>query len=155
MVNTLRCNLSLDLDMLQEVTSLPDQLDEAARYIKSLQMNLERMKEKKNSLMGVETNPNMNQNTRMVKEGLKSPQFEIQQKGSALEVVLITGLDCQFMFNETIRVLYEEGADIVNASYTVVEDTVFHTMHCQVRKLPGLSSSDYYYCISSGLMWYI
>ena len=143
--------------MLQEVTSLPDQLDEAARYIKSLQINLERMKEKKNSLMGVETNPNMNQNTRMVKEGvgLKSPQFEIHQKGSALEVVLITGLDCQFMFNETIRVLHEEGADIVNASYTVVEDTVFHTMHCQVRKLPGLSSNDYYYCISSGLKWNI
>ncbi|KAK9267898.1 hypothetical protein L1049_010335 [Liquidambar formosana] len=37
-----------------EATSLPDQLDEAAKYIKSLQTNLEKMKEKKDSLMGVE-----------------------------------------------------------------------------------------------------
>lgn len=63
----------------------------------------------------------------------KWPQIEVHENGSALEVVLITGLDCQFMFNETIRVLHEEGADIVNASFSVVnEDTVFHTIHCKV-----------------------
>jgi len=64
--------------------------------------------------------------------GLKSPRFEIQQTGSALEVVLITGLDSQFMFSETIRVLHEEGVDVVNASYNVIEDAVFHSIHCQV-----------------------
>nr|KYP32300.1 hypothetical protein KK1_047057 [Cajanus cajan] len=52
--------------------------------------------------------------------------------GSVLEVVLVTGLDFQFMFNETIRVLQEEGSDVVNASYTVIENEVFHTIHCRV-----------------------
>jgi hypothetical protein len=36
------------------------------------------------------------------------------------------------MFNETIRVLHEEGAEIINASFSVVEDTVFHTINSKV-----------------------
>jgi hypothetical protein len=118
---------------LQE-TSLPDQLDEATSYIKKLQTNLERMKEKKDRLMGMEKpNESMSSNSSGVMAmGIRSAQIEIHQNGAALEVVLITGLDCQFMFNETIRVLYEEGAEIVSASFTVVEDTVFHTIHSKV-----------------------
>lgn len=75
-------------------------------------------------------NERMNNDGRRV--GLKSPRIEIQQMGSALEVVLITGFDCQFMFSETIRVLHEEGVDVVNASYKVIEGAVFHSIHCQV-----------------------
>ncbi|KAJ7946990.1 transcription factor bHLH36 [Quillaja saponaria] len=112
-------------------TSLPDQLDEATNYIKKLQMDLERMREKKDILMGNE-NPNMTMNVGKRMVGLRSPEIEIKEIGSALEIVLITGLDCQFMFNETIRVLHEEGADIVNASFSVVEDTVFHSIHSKV-----------------------
>ncbi|XP_050287014.1 transcription factor bHLH162 isoform X2 [Quercus robur] len=115
----------------REVTSLPDQLDEAANYIKRLQTKLERMKEKKNNLMGIHEKSNASTDCGMTM-GFKPPQIEIHEVGSALEVVLITGLDFQFMFNETIRVLHEEGAEIVNASFTVVEDTVFHTIHSKV-----------------------
>ncbi|KAL5575399.1 hypothetical protein UlMin_018429 [Ulmus minor] len=117
----------------KEVASLPDQLGEAASYIKKLQISLEKMKEKKDSLMGIErSNNNVGGFSRGAMVSLKSPQIEIQEMGSALEVILITGLDCQFMFNETIRVLHEEGADIVNASFSVVEDTVFHTIHSKI-----------------------
>lgn len=116
-------------------TSLPEQLDEATSYIKKLQTNLERMKEKKDGLMGMEK-PNgsmsSSSSSRVMAKGIRSAQIEIHQNGAALEVVLITGLDCQFMFNETIRVLHEEGAEIVSASFTVVEDTVFHTIHSKV-----------------------
>ncbi|XP_027339370.1 transcription factor bHLH162 [Abrus precatorius] len=113
--------------------SLPDQLEEATNYIKKLQMNLEKMKDKKIMLLGIEK-PNMRVNGGKTTVGLKSPRIEIQQMGSALEVVLVTGLDSQFMFSESIRVLYEEGVDVVNASYKVVEDLVFHSIHCQVRE---------------------
>jgi hypothetical protein len=103
---------------LQE-TSLPDQLDEATNHIKKLQTNLERMKEKKDSLIvGMDEKPNSSTNSGMTMMGLRSPQIEIHQNGSALEVILITGLDCQFMFNETIRVLHEEGAEIVSAIFS-------------------------------------
>lgn len=115
---------------LQEAITLPDQLDEAANYIKRLQEKLEKMKERKDNLMGFER-PNTSPNSGAM-VGLKPPQIDIHEKGSALEVVLITGLDFQFMFNETIRVLHEEGAEIVNASFSVVDDTVFHTIHAQV-----------------------
>ncbi|KAH0985690.1 hypothetical protein GBA52_012867 [Prunus armeniaca] len=120
----------------REVTSLPDQLDDAVNYIKKLQMNLEKMREKKECLMGNEKSGNSNAGFvgGEVMGGLKSPQIEIeiQEMGSALQVVLITGLDYQFMFNESIRVLHEEGADIVNASFSIVEDTIFHTIHSKI-----------------------
>ncbi|KAK7302798.1 hypothetical protein RJT34_13694 [Clitoria ternatea] len=111
--------------------SLPDQLGEATNYIKKLQVNLEKLKEKKNMLIRIQrTNVTMNGGNRSM--GLKSPRIQIQQTGSALEIVLVTGLNSQFMFRETIRVLLEEGIDVVNASYKVVEDAVFHSIHCQV-----------------------
>ncbi|XP_021635027.2 transcription factor bHLH162 isoform X2 [Hevea brasiliensis] len=112
----------------RESVSLPDQLDEAANYIKKLQTNLEKMKEKKDSLMGTHERPNasMSSGTAML---IRSPQIEVHEVGSALDVSLITGLDSQLMFNEAIRVLHEEGAEIVNASFAVVDDTVFHTIH--------------------------
>uniref|UniRef100_A0A3N7E7Q0 BHLH domain-containing protein n=1 Tax=Populus trichocarpa TaxID=3694 RepID=A0A3N7E7Q0_POPTR len=117
----------------EPVLSLPDQLDEAASYIKRLQTNLERMKEKKDNLMGTErTNYASMSSCNGTTTGLRSPQIEVRETGSTLEVVLITGLDGQFMFNETIRVLHEEGAEIINASFSVVEDTVFHTIHSKV-----------------------
>ncbi|KAL7213053.1 hypothetical protein ACSBR2_015706 [Camellia fascicularis] len=113
-----------------EAMSLTDQIDEAANYIKKLQKNLEKLKQKRDSLMGVEKPKARMKSTTNV--GLRSPQIEINVMGSALDVVLITGLDCQFMFNETIRVIHEEGAEIVNASFSVVDDTVFHTIHSKV-----------------------
>ncbi|KAJ6416608.1 hypothetical protein OIU84_002467 [Salix udensis] len=118
----------------EPVLSLPDQLNEAASYIKRLQTNLEKMKEKKDSLMGVErTNYASMASCNGTATGLRPPQIEVREMGSTLEVVLITGLDSQFMFNETIRVLHEEGAEIINASFSVVEDTVFHTIHSKVE----------------------
>ncbi|KAL5096708.1 hypothetical protein RYX36_001035 [Vicia faba] len=89
------------------------------------------MKEKKFLLETQRPNVNMKRRDKLM---LKSPKIEIQQIGLTLEVVLITGLDSQFLFNETIRILNEEGVDIVNASYKVNKDTVFHSIHCQVQE---------------------
>ncbi|KAK7319694.1 hypothetical protein RJT34_04419 [Clitoria ternatea] len=112
----------------REANSLTDQIDNATKYIKNLQIRLEKMKEKKNSLIDFERSKNVS----MI--GLMSPQIKIQQTGSSLEIVLITGLDYLFLFNEIIRVIQEEGSEVVNASYTVVENAVFHTIHCQVEE---------------------
>nr|KYP62908.1 Transcription factor bHLH36 [Cajanus cajan] len=120
----------------RESISLPDQLEEAAEYIKKLQINAEKLKDKKNMLLGNERSNGRMYGGKSV--GLKSPRIEIQQMGSALEVVLITGLDSQFMFSEIIRVLGEEEVDIVNASYKVIGDAVFHSIHCQVSHLTSI-----------------
>ncbi|GLU22997.1 hypothetical protein SLE2022_390320 [Rubroshorea leprosula] len=121
----------------REPMSLPDQLDEATNYIKKLQTNLERMKERKDGLMGMVRRRNASRSS-----GIKCPEIKIQEMDSALEVVLITGLDGQFIFNETIRILHEEGADIVNASFSVVNDIIFHTIHCKVGdSAPGFGAA--------------
>ncbi|XP_057949067.1 transcription factor bHLH162 isoform X2 [Malania oleifera] len=122
---------------LREAASVPDQLDEARSYIKRLQTKLERMKERRESLIG---GHKLSTSEEKSVGGSKSlPQVEIRETGPALEVVLITGLDYQFMFNETIRILHEGGADIVNASFSVIHETVFHTIHSKVEE----SSSAY------------
>lgn len=127
------------MGLLLQEASLPDQLDDAVNYIKKLRTNLEKLREKKDRLMGIEKSSHCNagfgRSGGPITEGLNSsPLVEIHEMGSALEVLMITGLDYQFMFNESIRVLQEEGADIVNASFSVVEDTIFHTIHSKVTK---------------------
>ncbi|KAJ8545520.1 hypothetical protein K7X08_018103 [Anisodus acutangulus] len=97
---------------LQEFLSLPDLLEEATNYIKKLQIDLERMGQRKESLTAC-VNSNSKSSSTGRKERLPLPHIEIHRFDSALEVVLITGLDYQFMFNNIIRILHEEGADIV------------------------------------------
>ncbi|KAF8409239.1 hypothetical protein HHK36_005313 [Tetracentron sinense] len=112
-----------------EAISLPDQLDEAANYIKRLEKKLEKMKAKKEAIR--KSNTSMNSGI-TVGSSKSVPQLEIHEMGSALEVVLISGLKSQLIFNEIIRVLHEEGAEVVNASFSVVDDTAFHTIHSEV-----------------------
>ncbi|KAF5742281.1 hypothetical protein HS088_TW09G00325 [Tripterygium wilfordii] len=116
----------------REPVSLPDQLYEAEKYIKKLQISLEKLKERKDSLMGIERP--FPSNNSCGTNGTRLPQIEIHENGLALEIALITRLDCQFIFNETIRVLCEEGVEIVNASFSVIEDTVFHAIHSKLEE---------------------
>ncbi|KAF7151176.1 hypothetical protein RHSIM_Rhsim02G0131400 [Rhododendron simsii] len=136
-------SLSLSLSMfLSEAMSLPDQLDEASTYIKKLEKELEEMKEKRDSkMMRAGKNPNSRMMSTSSSAGMmiRSPQIEIHEMGSALEVVLITGLDCQPIFNEIIRLIHEEEAEVVNASFSTVGDTVFHTIHCKVGESSGFA----------------
>ncbi|XP_030528855.1 transcription factor bHLH162-like [Rhodamnia argentea] len=113
-----------------EATSLPDQLHEATNYIKKLQINLEKMKEKKERLLGIEElNTSMNYGMNVA---LSSAEIEIHQNGSALQVILITGLDHQFMFNRVITLLHEDGAEILNVSFSILGDRTLHSIHCEV-----------------------
>nr|GEZ68917.1 transcription factor bHLH162-like [Tanacetum cinerariifolium] len=122
--------------MMQEMTSLPDQLHEAANYIKKLQIKLEKMNEEKNNLMGIKklyiNNNHKIKCSNMMVGQARAPQIEVRETGSSLEAVLITGVDFQFLFTETIRVIHEEGFDVVNAGFSILNDTVFHTIHAQV-----------------------
>lgn len=126
-----------------EVTSLPDQLHEATNYIKKLQINLEKMKEKKESLLGIaKMNTSMNNGMDVASN---SPEIEIHRSGSSLQVILITGLDHQFMFNHVISLLHEDGVKILNASFSVLEDKAFHSIHCEVGDCaPSLDSARIY-----------
>ncbi|PSS24634.1 Transcription factor bHLH36 like [Actinidia chinensis var. chinensis] len=122
----------------REAMSLADHLGEASNYIKNLEKHLEKMRQKRDRLTGI-AKQNIASMSCAANVGLRPPQVEVHEMGSALEVVLVTGLNYKFMFKETIRLLHEEGAEIVNAGFSVVDDTVFHTIHSKVGE-SGLGS---------------
>ncbi|KAK1364853.1 putative achaete-scute transcription factor-related protein [Heracleum sosnowskyi] len=93
----------------REAKSLTDQLDEAEKYIRKLQMKVEKMKEKRERLM--ENNPN----ARFYGGLATPPQIEIHES---------------------------EGLDIVNASFSVTENSVFHTIHSKVGEFAQEGAID-------------
>jgi len=117
---------------LQETKRLPDQTEEATNYIKNLQEEVGKLKEKKDKLLGTDRSNTSKANCRK-RLLLNSPvQIEVNENGGALEVTLVTSLECQFVFTEVIRILHEENAEVFDASYSVVQGPAFHTIHAQV-----------------------
>ena len=119
--------------MLQEVVPLPDQIDEVINYIRSLQAKIEKSKEKKETLLG-----SRKRSRAFISESipsLKSPKIEIREMGHALNVTLVTGYDDKFLFHEIIRLIQEEGAEVLNANFSVVGNSIFHAVHAKVSKL--------------------
>ncbi|KAF8407929.1 hypothetical protein HHK36_007069 [Tetracentron sinense] len=114
----------------KDIISQQDQLDCAAIYIKQLQNRIEELKRRKELAMSVKgISKNIRDSMTM---GLRLPVIELRDLGTTLEVILISGLNKNFMFYEVISVLEEEGAEVMNASFSVVGDKVFHTIHSQV-----------------------
>lgn len=119
----------------QEAQSIPDQVDEAVSYIKSLQGNLEKLKEKKESLMSSRKRPHTCSTTSVGETStpsLRSPVMEIREMGSNLQVTLVTGLEDQSIFYDIIGILHEESAEVLSASFSVVGNSAFHVLIAQV-----------------------
>ncbi|KAI9074507.1 hypothetical protein K1719_043506 [Acacia pycnantha] len=122
----------------KDMISQQDQLDIAASYIKNLREKLEKLKGKKEEAMKLkETNTSNNnlqagtENNMFMASNL--PLLELRDLGSSIEVMLISGLNRNFMLYEVISVLEEEGAEVVSASFSTVGDKIFHTVHAQVK----------------------
>ncbi|KMT04228.1 hypothetical protein BVRB_8g183050 isoform A [Beta vulgaris subsp. vulgaris] len=114
----------------RESLTLSDQIDEATKYIKQKEEIIAELKQKKDHLVDVNGKLSSRKGY-----SLNSPvQIEVHVKGSALEVILVTGLECEFVFTEAIRIVLEEHAEVVNASYSVVGTTVFHSIHAKGKK---------------------
>lgn len=124
------------LVMTQEVLPLPDQVDEAINYIKSLEAKVKMAQEKKESLQGIKKRSHgcfsSSRATFAATRLPKSPQLEIQEVGSSLQVVLITGIDHQFIFCEIIRMLHEENIEVRSANSSLTGDSVLHVVHAEV-----------------------
>lgn len=116
---------------MQEISlALPDQIDEAVKYIKELEKKVNLAKEKKEKLEG-KNKSSMNIESSSSSSSA-SPQLKIHQSGRSLEIILSSGLDNQYLFSETITILQEEGVEVVNASFSVSGSSVFQTFHAQV-----------------------
>ncbi|RWR85594.1 transcription factor bHLH162-like protein isoform X2 [Cinnamomum micranthum f. kanehirae] len=114
----------------REALSQQDQLDQAAAYIKKLRENIEGLKERR-ALAAHIVGINKDMSDGMMIE-FRTPVIEVKDLGSTVEVVLISGLNRNFMFCDVISVLEEEGAEVVNASFSQVANKIFHIIHSQV-----------------------
>ncbi|XP_039034567.1 transcription factor bHLH162-like [Hibiscus syriacus] len=143
-----RCQMKILYDKLnsliphynsrESTSSLPDQLEEAAKYIKRLQTNLERMKQERRLTR-----------SKQQQQWLEiTSSREIHEMGSSLVIGLTTDREKQFVFKEMVRVLHEEGADIVNAGFSVVDDTAFHTIHFTVGMHDGRAVISFPYVVN-------
>lgn len=127
---------------------LPDQIDEAIRYIKSLEMKIKESKEKKEILIGNKKRPLCSDIDIDISSSSKSPEIQIREMGSTLEIVLTTGLENKSMFCDVIRVLQQEAAEVVSANCSVVGDAVFYVVHAEV-------GVDFVFCFGGFDGWLI
>ncbi|XP_011002885.1 PREDICTED: transcription factor bHLH118-like isoform X4 [Populus euphratica] len=116
----------------KEAQPLPDQIDRAINYIKSLEEKLEKAREKKESLRSRKRSYTCTFDP-ISSAASKSPQLKIHEIGSALEIVLTSGLDNQFLFYEIISILHEEGVEVVSANFQALGDSLFHIVHAQMK----------------------
>ncbi|KAL2466492.1 basic helix-loop-helix (bHLH) DNA-binding superfamily protein [Abeliophyllum distichum] len=112
----------------KEALPLPDQLDEAMEYIKSLKTNLEKMKEMKKSLMPPKRS-HSNCITSAVQAITESPLVEVHEMGKNMDVILLTGLESYSRFCGIIHLLHEDGVEVVNSNFSIYGNSTL-----QVRK---------------------
>ncbi|XP_058773899.1 transcription factor bHLH162-like [Vicia villosa] len=115
----------------KEALPLPDQLDDAINYIKSLETNLKLGKEKKERLMRNKRSRSGCLNSSGGNGSIKSPKIEIHENGSSLQVIVTCGVDEQFIFYEIIRILHEEYVEVISANSSLVGDSVIHVVHAE------------------------
>ncbi|XP_031743907.1 uncharacterized protein LOC116404724 [Cucumis sativus] len=61
------------------------------------------------------------------------PELKIKEMGPAVEVVLTTGLEDRSLFYDTIRILNEERAEIINVSYSLLDNTILYSLHAEIE----------------------
>ncbi|XWS37470.1 hypothetical protein CRYUN_Cryun19dG0045700 [Craigia yunnanensis] len=118
----------------KETVSELEQLDLAAAYIKHLRERIEKLKEMKEQVMkSIEVSSNSSIMKTNASVGLSLPVVELRDLGSSIEVVLITGLNKNFMLYEVITILEQEGAEVISASFSTVGGKIFYTLHAQAK----------------------
>ncbi|KAK6157160.1 hypothetical protein DH2020_011408 [Rehmannia glutinosa] len=92
---------------------LPDQIDEAVEYIKSLKMKLENIRQKKSLLPRKRLNSCINEATKKW-----TPLVEVQHMGPNIDVILANGLHDYSKFHDIVTLLYHHGVEISSASFS-------------------------------------
>lgn len=107
-----------------------DLWDQAVSYIKKLQERVERLNQRKEmalSSRGLDNIPGR------VLSSFRFPVVEVRHFDSTLEVSIISGrMGKGFILHDVLTVLEEEGAEAINASFAIVGDKIFCTIHSQV-----------------------
>ncbi|KAJ1282928.1 hypothetical protein BS78_03G088700 [Paspalum vaginatum] len=115
------------------VTQL-DQLDGAAAYIKQLKERIAALKRRKEEGLGGGGKKPQGGAASSAAAGsvaVRMPVVEARCQDGTLDVALISEAGRPFKLHEVITVLEQEGAEVVSASFSVVGDKIFYTVHSQ------------------------
>ncbi|XP_048500339.1 transcription factor bHLH168-like [Beta vulgaris subsp. vulgaris] len=124
----------------KDMLSQADKIEQATNYIVELRERVDNLNKRKGQLemtgnqeAGTTT---YQQNTTLndaTMADLVLPIIDIKDIGSILEVQLVMALEDNIMLHEVIRVLEEEGAEVVNATFSTSGNKVIHTLHAKAR----------------------
>lgn len=113
--------------------ALPNQIDAAITYIKSLEIKLEKSKmqlekllrksQKRPNLLCIANHDPNSSNSKL------SPQIEIQEMSPTMDLILMTSLDNLAMFYNIIRLLHEEGFEVINSSFSLHGNSMLQIFH--------------------------
>ncbi|KAL1551274.1 transcription factor bHLH168-like protein [Salvia divinorum] len=112
----------------KDFLSQQDQLDEAAAYIKTLTERIEAMNRRKAQLINRDATTNY-----VTRTASKSPILTVKELACGVEVVLISGLNKNFMISQVISVIEQEAAEVLTINISRVGDSIIHTLHAQVK----------------------
>uniref|UniRef100_A0A8R7TPV3 BHLH domain-containing protein n=1 Tax=Triticum urartu TaxID=4572 RepID=A0A8R7TPV3_TRIUA len=97
-------------------------LDEAASYIKKLKERVDELRHRRSSAQAMAATRGAS--------GASIPVVEVRQHDvTSMHVVLVCSTQRPIMLHEVIRILEEEGADVVNANHSVAGDKIFYTIN--------------------------
>ncbi|TVU22265.1 hypothetical protein EJB05_31949 [Eragrostis curvula] len=123
-------------------------LDEAAAYIKKLKERVDELQQKRSSVQlvaamtgggGASTSAatsssgDTGSQEAAAEDAVPAPVVEVRHHndGLSLDLVLISSVERPFKLHEVVTVLEEEGAEIINANFSVTGQQIFHTIHCR------------------------
>ncbi|CAL1406548.1 unnamed protein product [Linum trigynum] len=128
-------------------SGVADRIDVAISYIKSMESKLKKLEEKKESLATSRKRLRKCSSGIYCSDGPKSkgarrwsaaPELQIRQVGSVVEVVLTSGSgrdESMVLFQDVIRILEDEGLEVLNASFAVTgNSTFFSTVHAKIEE---------------------
>ncbi|CAA7408601.1 unnamed protein product [Spirodela intermedia] len=115
-----------------------DRLDDACSYIRETRERLAKMEERREAMVNANAGCGTPTAGGTASGPAALPHLEVRDLGSGVEVVLVSRRADQPVFFEILRVMEEEGAEVVNAGFAVAGGAAFHSFH----SLNGSSHGD-------------
>ncbi|KAG6425268.1 hypothetical protein SASPL_115695 [Salvia splendens] len=114
----------------KELLSHIEQIDAASAYIKNMRERIEVLNRRKAQLIN-----SCPTKTAAIDGGggRKCPILTVKELGFGVEVMLISGLNKNFMLSQVISVIEQEAAQVRSVNMSRVGETIIHTIHAQAK----------------------
>ncbi|KAK9672711.1 hypothetical protein RND81_12G119000 [Saponaria officinalis] len=127
----------LPLEYVKGKRTTSDHIDEATKYIKDLERNIKMLRDKRVQLKETicsSSNKSLHKN-----DGCN---VSIKSFSKSIEIEISTGVvdENPFPLSSVLKVLDEEGLDVVSCVSTRVNDRIIYVTHCQVEEVPSVDS---------------